>query len=308
MTPVPVLEVGGTHAFAALVDPASWTVLPEPVAEVALQGDAAADVLLDALASCVSAVGVGPLLAVAIPGPFDYAAGIGRFRGVGKFASLHGVDVGGELAARLSPGPQRVLFVNDASAVGLGEWLCGAGSDADRVVVVTLGTGVGSAFVDAGMVVDRGSSVPPEGYVYRLTIGGGPLEDVVSRRAILARFRAAGGDAALDVREIADRAAEADPIAFEAFTCPLVALGSALSPWLDRFDAQVLVVGGAMSESWTLVEPALRHGLREAGAAKDVLIRRGSDTRIAGALGAVWHAVGKSTARPPRGRAEGGVR
>jgi glucokinase len=307
MTLVPVLEVGGTHAFAALVDPASWTVLPEPVAEARLHGDASADVLLDALASCVGAVGSGPLLAVAIPGPFDYAAGVGRFHGVGKFESLNGVDVGAELAARLSPAPERLAFVNDAAAVGLGEWLCGAGRAFDRVVVVTLGTGVGSAFVDAGTVVTRGPSVPPDGYVYRLEVGGVPLEDVVSRRAILARFQDAGGDRALDVREIAQRATEADPVAHDAFTGPIEALGTALSPWLARFDAQVLVVGGAMSESWALVEPALRRGLRAAGdETQDVPISRGSDARTAGAVGAVWHAVGELTARPSG--AEGGGR
>ena len=307
MTPVPVLEVGGTHAFAALVDPASWTVRPAPTAEVSLQGDASADALLDALASCVAAVSTGPLLAVAIPGPFDYATGIGRFRDVGKFDALHGVDVGAGLAARLSPAPQRIAFVNDASAVGLGEWLCGAGRDADRVVVITLGTGVGSAFVDSGTVVDHGPRVPPEGYAYRLEIDGRPLEDVVSRRAMLARFRGAGGDPGLDVREIARRAAYGDPVAHDAFTGPIVALGSALAPWLARFDAQVLVVGGAMSGSWSLVEPALRRGLQRADPARDMPIRRGSDTRTAGAVGAVWHAVGESTAQPPRGGAEGGV-
>ena len=299
MTRTAVLEVGGTHAAASWVDQSSWQVVPGPAGRAAVRApvraDGTADEILDALAACVDALGslAGAPLAVAMPGPFDYAAGVGAFVGVGKFDALAGVDVGAGLLARLLAAPERIVFVNDAAAFGLGEWLVGAARDSDRAVAITLGSGIGSAFVDDGVVASSGPTVPPDGHVYRLEIDGNPLESVVSRRAILAAYTTAGGEVDGDVRDIAERAAAGDPVAHWAFTEPLRRLGSALAPWLTRFGAQVLVVGGAMSESWTLVEPALREGLRrEAPVLAQLPIRRATNPDAATAIGAAWHAGG----------------
>lgn len=305
MNRVGVLEVGGTHATA------SWVSLPDyevrPAGRLEVHGDAAADVLLDSFADCVATLGSlqGAVLSVAIPGPFDYPAGIGRFAGVGKFDALNGVDVGAALCARLTDPPERITFLNDAAACGLGEWRIGAGRGATRVVVITLGTGIGSAFIADGQVVSDGPDVPPEGHVYRLTADGRPLESMVSRRAILARYRAAGGDPDADVRDIAARAEAGDPVALDAFTGPLRLLGTVLAPWLRRFAAEMLVVGGAMSGSWATVEAALRHGLglADAGLA-GLAVRRASDPDAATAAGAAWHAVGGSSGRRANAGAE----
>jgi glucokinase len=293
MNPVAVLEIGGTHAIA------SWVELPDyavrPAGRIEVRANAAADVLLDSFGQCVRSLGRlgGAVLSVAMPGPFDYAAGIGRFAGVGKFDALNGVDVRAGLAARLADAPTRITFLNDASAFGLGEWRIGAGRGAARVVVITLGTGIGSAFVDCGRLVTHGPDVPPEGHVYLLTVDGRPLESLVSRRAILARYRVGGGDARADVAEIAERAADGEPIAQDAFAGPLRLLGAVLAPWLRRFAAEVLVVGGGMSRSWSLVETALRGGFGDADPAlADLPVCRASDPDAATAAGAAWHAVG----------------
>jgi glucokinase len=296
MTRIAVLEVGGTHAAASWVKDGTWTVHPAPGGRLTLPSDGSADDLLDAFAQCVSALGPldGATLAAAMPGPFDYDSGVGRFTGVGKFDALNGVDVGAGLRARLAQQPGRIVFVNDASAFGLGEWLVGGGAGRQRIVAITLGTGVGSAFVDAGVLVSSWPLVPPEGHVYRLDIDGRPLEDTVSRRAMLARYRASAGGAhnpGLDVRGIAELAAAGDPDARDAFLEPLRALGVALAPWLERFAAQVVVVGGAMSESWALVESALRAGLRGTAVA-DLPVVRTDKADVAAAAGAAWHAVG----------------
>lgn len=290
MTLAPVLEIGGTHATAVEVDTATWTA--RPVAEVPLRGDAPAAELLDTLAECAASVRSSPgaTLAVAIPGPFDYLTGVGRFAEVGKFDALNGVDVGAGLQSRLAPRPARIVFINDAAAFGLGEWLAGAGRGSARLVAVTLGTGVGSAFVDDGAVVTDGPDVPPNGYVYRLTVDGRPLESVVSRRAILARYGHA--EDGLDVREIASRARAGDPHARESITVPITTLGTALAPWLNRFGADLLVVGGAMSRSWSLIEPALHAGMRAAAPPVDIPVRKAQDSASSTAIGAAWHAVG----------------
>jgi glucokinase len=161
----PVLDIGGTHVTAALVDLASGRVSAGSTRRRSLDSTAAAGVLLDVIVDCAREV-PAPAAAtwgVAVPGPFDYAEGIARFEGVGKFDALNGVDIGAVLGRELPGEPSTVVFVNDAIAFGLGEWAFGAGAGHDRMVGITLGTGVGSAFLDRGAPVASGPGVPPHG-------------------------------------------------------------------------------------------------------------------------------------------------
>lgn len=89
--------------------------------------------------------------------------------------------------------------------------------------------------------------------------GGAPLEESVSRRAILARF----GDPSADVRDIADLARAGQRRARRVLDDAFTTLGSVLAPRLTAFGATTLVVGGSMAGSWDLVAPALHAGLAE---------------------------------------------
>jgi glucokinase len=271
LAPIPVLDVGGTHVTAALVDPATGRPIPSSVTRRPLGSHAAAARILDAIAVAALALPAGHrrCWGVAMPGPFDYDTGIGRFAGIGKFESLSGVDVGAGLRRRLDHRAERLRFLNDADAFAIGEYHAGAAAGHDRVACLTLGTGVGSAFLRTGRPVHDGTTVPPAGYVHRLTVRHRPLEDTVSRRAIrahYARLKALPADRALpDVHEIAVLAEEGDAAAAEAFRYAFDTLGQALAPWIDRFEATAVVVGGSMAQSWGLIHPALSAGLAAAG-------------------------------------------
>lgn len=221
-----------------------------------LDAGGSAVALLDAMAEAGRALGTGPARwGIAMPSPFDYATGVGRFTGVGKLDALNGVDVRAGLVERL--GARGLVFLNDADAFGLGEVVAGAGIGLQRVVGLTLGTGLGSAWIEAGVPRTGGDDVPPEARVHLLTIDGAPLEDTVSRRA-LRRAHAAATGVQLDVAEIAARADAGDAPAGAVLTAGFRALGTALDPWLRRFGAEVLVVGGSIARAWGWVEPALR--------------------------------------------------
>jgi glucokinase len=297
----PVLEVGGTHVLASRVDARTWQVLPGSAHWLPLDSGGTAAAILATLAAGARRVHPRPAetLAVAVPGPFDYAAGLGRFRDVGKFDALAGVDVGRALRDRLAPPPARIAFVNDAEAFGLGEWLVGAARGYQRAVAITLGTGVGSAFVAAGRIVSGGPAVPSDGHVYQLTVGDRPLEETVSRRAIVAAYhRLAPGaaDGSLDVSDIAALARGGDAAAARVFGEAFWALGAALRPWLARFGAQALVVGGGITASWPLIEAPLRRGLAEL--AGELVIVTSSDPAAATAAGAAWHSRAAGTHAP----------
>lgn len=318
------VDVGGTHVTAAVVDGA-WRVRDER--RVPLDSAAPAAEVLDAVADCVrrthatvrrsgegvpgeppgegvagdgagEAAAVAGPVAVAVPGPFDYERGIGDFRGVDKFAALRGVDLRGELAARWGLEPAAVRFVNDAEAFGLGEWAAGAGAGAERVVAVTLGTGVGSAFVDRGRCVTAGPLVPADGNIHVVRVGGRPLEDVVSRRALRLAYRTATGRD-VDVVDIARHARGGDAAAVRTLEDAMRALAGALAPWLTAFAPERLVVGGSMAASSDLLFPPLVAGLA-AAMDRPPVVRAGVLPRErASLLGAVVGA--RATAEGPLG-------
>lgn len=292
--PVPVLEIGGTHLTAALVHPETWTVVPGTLTRLPFDGTRSTDDLIAdmaAAAATVPAVHSGRW-AVAIPGPFDYDAGIGRFEHVGKFDALRDVNVRERLQAGIEPRPRSIRFLNDADAFGVGEYATGAAKGARRAICITLGTGVGSAFLEGGNPVNAGPTVPPDGSAHLIVYRGRPLEETVSRRAIRSAFAAVVGvdrGELFDVREIAEAARSGDPQASRAFGDAFTHLGHAIAPWITRFDASVLVVGGSMARSWDLVEPALRNGL--AAAAPDLAglpVRPAGNSEHAPLVGAAY--------------------
>ncbi|MFJ1604678.1 ROK family protein [Streptomyces sp. NPDC088253] len=258
---IPVLEIGGTHVTAALVDLRDGRVTNHT--RKALDADGDAEDILGTVRCCADGLSVSPgaRWGVAVPGPFDYARGIALFEGVGKFDALYGMDVRAALLDGLRQRPSDVVFLNDAHAFLTGEWSAGTVRGHRRAVGITLGTGVGSAFLADGRICDNGPGVAPEGRMDLTEIDGRPLEDTVSRRAILARY----GDPTADVHDIAGRARAGEVRAQWVLDDVFTGLGVVLGPRMVDFGATALVVGGSMARSWDLVAPALSTGLVTGG-------------------------------------------
>lgn len=124
-------DLGGTRLKAGLA--------PDDVAVVAHGGD-----WLPALRTAVAGAHE---VALAVPGLVDG----GRVVSLpDKLAGLQGADLPALLGVPVA------VLVNDAIAYGIGEAVRGAGRGAGRVVVVTLGTGVGVAVVEDGRPLGRG--------------------------------------------------------------------------------------------------------------------------------------------------------
>lgn len=299
-TRVGAFDVGGTHIRGVLVDTAGWHPVPGTEADRSLPADGGAPELLDGIADCVKAVGADVPVAIAVPGPFDYARGIARYRGVAKFDALNGVDVGAALLARGVRGP--IGFVPDAQAFLRGEAIAGNAVGHARAMGITLGTGVGSAFLADGEMVDDGPLVPPEGRIDLTTLDGGPLEDSVSRRALLREWRAAAPSAPSgDVSDLARLARAGSFAEARVIRRAFHTLGRALAPWVAAFRPTVLVVGGGMSGAWDLIEPPLADGLAAAGAPDLPTLVRAKCAHDAPLLGAAWHAAATGVSRSVSG-------
>jgi glucokinase len=297
-TAIPVLEIGGTHVTAAVVETGTWQVVAGTGVRRSIDPRGPADTLIATMVEAGRSLRPddGSLWGVAIPGPFDYVRGIADFHGVGKFDALRGVDLGDVLRRTLTRANGRVSFVNDAEAFAIGEWASGAAQGHHRMIGVTLGTGVGSAFLVDGVAQRRGPGVAPDGRLDLVQIDGRPLEDLVSRRAIRARYGSLVGDPAathLDVRDIAARARNGDPDAIRAVDQPLQLLGTVVAPLAVEFAAAMLIVGGSIALAWDVIKPPLRTGMDQAspGWAEVFGLTNAARIEEAALVGAAWHAL-----------------
>lgn len=195
---------------------------------------------------------------LAFPGPFDYAAGISRV--THKLPYMLGVDLRAELASRFQWNPADIRFLNDAAAYLLGEVGAGAGTGIERVVCITLGTGIGSGFAVDGRVVTTGPGVPPGGEIWDFPYRGGILEDTLSTRALQASYKSRTG-IERKVSEIA-AAAATEKVAADVFTEFGHELGIALRAILLTFAPQVVVLGGGISRSSHLFLPTAQQELQ----------------------------------------------
>lgn len=246
---VAAIEIGGSHVSAARVDIGQARVEPPGVRRFALDAGSSTEELVETIASAALGV-MAPeitLVGVATPGPFDYERGIGKFEGVAKLDALYGVDLRARIARDLGLDPEQVRFLNDAHAFVLGEWWAGAAKGHARAMGVTLGTGLGSGFLVGGRPVISGSDIPPDARLDLLPFRGGPVEDILSSRGIVA---ASGTHA--DVADIARHAHTGDAKALAVFRGFGSALAEFLDPWIGRFRPTCLVFGGSITRAWDL--------------------------------------------------------
>lgn len=255
------VDVGGSHVCAAVVDLRSGTLCADPVS-VPVDCHAGAVAILEAWAEgirqSVLRSGVTPTCAgMAFPGPFDYQRGVSLIRGVNKFDRIYGLDVAASLRDRLRDvGIDSFRFVNDASAFALGECLGGAVREAERVVALTLGTGVGSGFVAGHRLVEHGDEVPANGWVYHLPFEEGIVDEAFSTRWICARYHALTGRRVEGAKQVADRCGE-EPAARRLFDEYGERLAVFAGPVLERFHCRVLLLGGNIARAYGHFRPAL---------------------------------------------------
>lgn len=94
-------------------------------------------------------------LSLAMPAPFNYEDGICLIQEQGKFKYLFNVNLKSELSDLLGIAQSDLKFINDAQAFLLGETFFGKVNGAQRVLGLTLGSGLGSS-IKIGQHVEDG--------------------------------------------------------------------------------------------------------------------------------------------------------
>lgn len=313
--PVVGVDVGGTKLLAVRLDP-DGTVVPDLAIAVPLHGAGVVEEVAAAAHRLAGPGGPGAI-GVGVPGLVD---GSGTVCFAPNLHGLEGTPVIEALGAAL-PG-WRVWVGNDATAAGWGEHDRGAARNADDVLVLTLGTGIGGAIISGGrlvegrnryagefghMVVDpHGPRCPcgKRGCWERFASGSG-LGSLARETAIAGEaprlVALAGGDPeAVRGEHVTAAAAEGDGPALEIMdrfgwwvAVGLANLANALDPGL------IVLGGGLISAGDVLIEPTRRAfaTLVEAPFARALVdIRPAMLGSQAGAIGAglLADAVGRS--------------
>jgi glucokinase len=262
-------DIGGSHISCAAVDLISGKVLKETFAERAVNNQATANFIIsiwtDALSETLLKVPVEKVKGVgfAMPGPFDYVKGICYIRGVAKYENLYGFNIADAVAMSLEvPDTFLIRFMNDVSAFAVGEAFVGKASDVGRSMSVTLGTGFGSAFISNRVPIVDGPDVPKLGCVYHLPYRDGIADDYFTTRWFLSQYKKATGKELSGVKELAELAAT-DKAVNDLFYDFGNRLGIFLTPFLNRFGAEILVVGGNISHAYNLFGEVFEKSLKK---------------------------------------------
>lgn len=212
---------------------------------------------VEALKECRSSLsskitGIG----IAMPGPFDYYNGISLIKDLDKLNALYEANIRLELAERLELHPSQIRFINDATAFSIAEAKVGCARNFNRVVAITLGTGLGASFLIDGKPILRDKSVPEGGFLYNQFYRNEIADNVFSTRGILRRYREISGKEVQNVR-ILSELAKKDSQAKQCFVEFGKDLGEFLEPYLRAFDADAIVLGGNISKAFPLFGQSL---------------------------------------------------
>ncbi|WP_379128429.1 ROK family protein [Paenibacillus sp. sgz500958] len=257
--PLPASEM----EFPALADRDQETVLDHFVSIFQIQYDLYQHLRRDPGLECRYQIGM------AFPGPFDYRQGICLIRGLGKFEAIYGLNLlqafrerwPASSSVETRPLPDmNIRFQNDARLFALG---VSTDFPRERFIALTLGTGLGSAFIDGSRIMESGPGIPPDGWLYDQPYLDGRADDLISRRGILKLAREAGIlETDMDVKELAREARQGNTSAHEVFAEFGTRLGDMLHPYVGVYRPEFIMLGGQISKSYDLFGPALLAHLR----------------------------------------------
>ncbi|MNF26937.1 N-acetyl-D-glucosamine kinase [compost metagenome] len=285
------MDVGGTHITSAVIDVTDMKVLKPSVHKESFDSNLPVNQVMDfwekAIRLSLKNSGIENVngIAVCMPGPFDYEKGISMIKDQDKYENFYGLNIGDLLRKRLNlPDDFSVFFENDAVCFGKGEVYKDKNNLSKKVMAVTLGTGLGSSFIDKGVSISSGSQVPPDGEIWNLPFKNGMTEDYVSLRGLLSKYFALSGTQLENGLELYNHATAGDENALKVFEEMGEDLAEIVIPWFKKFSVAHFVIGGKIADSSSLFLPSFNKKIKEADC--EVSIQVSVDNEDAALLGA----------------------
>lgn len=268
-------DIGGGHILSAAVDTEKKQIIDSSRSYIKVDNKGSVDEIMktwsSSLNATISSVSGDHIagIAFAMPGPFNYRTGQALFKGNDKYEALYGIDITTTLATYITTPHLKFRFLNDATSFAVGEAWFGKASKHTKVIALTLGTGLGSAFIESGKPIVSREDVPMHGSLWHLPFKEGIADDYFSTRWFVNEYKRITGIQVSGVKDIADLA-DSTESAKQTFSTFGTDLGAFLTPWLQKFEPDMLVIGGNIAKSLHRFRPSLQHVLTE-GSIKTVI-------------------------------------
>lgn len=260
--PIIGIDVGGSHISSAAVHEDTLTLIDGTYFKGSIDSKASKEAILKGWADIINqtlskvdssdTVGIG----FSMPGPFKYETGVAMFKGNDKYESLYEVHIPNELGNYLNHKNVTFKFLNDASCFGIGSALAlEGGSTGKKVIAVTLGTGFGASFLNDTIPVTKHPDVPENGCLWDKPFNNSIADNYFSTRWFTSTYEQYSGNKVNNgVKEIAELNNHFSSQLFEEFS---INLSSFLLPYIQKFDADTLVLGGNIARCHGLFLPGV---------------------------------------------------
>ncbi len=247
------IDIGGTKIAVAAVDDSGTIHAQESIAtEAELGFERAIGRMVEAADRALAQAGWkrDQLCGVGVGCAGPVSAELGTINNPYTLPTWNDCDIVTQLRSAFE---RPAYLENDADAAALGEWFAGAARGCNRVVMLTLGTGVGGGVILDGRVYRGTRGEHPELGHMPIEESGpecycgtrGCLEAIASGTGIAA----AGSDAGWpDSREVFAAEAMGDPTARRIIDRVRAALSTATWTILHTFMPEVIVLGGGLGE------------------------------------------------------------
>lgn len=274
------VDIGGSHITAALIDLEKRQIRHETLCRQTVDSSSSLEELLsnwcDAIKKCTTGLGDEEIyIGIAMPGPFDYEAGVSYIKEQDKFKALYDVNVKQVLADRLGVNAGNIQFLNDAASFLRGELFSGVAQNHRCVYGLTLGTGFGSALYKREEANDANLWCSP--------FKEGIAEDYFSTRWFVQRYLQKTGKRVKSVRELAALYGEEREVE-EIFGEFGEHLAVFYNEQLQQEEPEMIVFGGNISKAFDYFYPSLQRCLRKDNAG--VTVKKSTLQEEASLLGA----------------------
>ena len=262
-------DIGGSHITSAAVNLRTFEILENTTFSAKIDNKASKDVIMQDWAKAINktiesvSMQTKADIGFAIPGPFNYKTGVAMFEGDNdKYESLHNVSVPEELPKFINSEKVNLRFLNDATSFGVGVSTQGKARKCKKVIVVTLGTGFGSAFISNGVPQVNSNDVPQDGCLWDKPYKTGISDDYFSTRWCIERYFELTSQRVKGVKEIAAADTDESRKVFNEFGANMAEF---MIPFVKKFQAEIIVMGGNISKASDLFLPKLKNDLEKAG-------------------------------------------
>ena len=244
------IDIGGSHATASIIDTSVNGVQPLLLRRKDINSYGSANEIIESIGAIIKEIAEEDkeiaAVGLAFPGPFDYEKGVSTIAGVGgKFQSTFGMHVKQALKTVTGLHDLPFAFMNDAHCFAIGAYHRHC-LKSKRTVFLTLGTGLGAAFMKDGNLLISDESIPATGTLYDQPYLESTSEEYISIRWFLTEYKRITGQTITSVKELALSGTDLSKKLFHEFGHNL---GTFLLPWLKKFKCDEVMIGGNIARA-----------------------------------------------------------